>query len=197
MKLKDITGQRFGRLVAVKFSFVDNWRSAHWLFRCDCGKEKIINKAPVVKGDSKSCGCLFKETVGKGNITHGMRRTRFYSIWININFRCEDVKNKLYGSRGIKCEWSSFDEFYKDMFPTYRENLSIDRLDSDGNYCKENCKWSTPKEQANNRRSNKLFLFNGKVLPLKTITELVGIDYRKVWSRINVFNWPFEKALIK
>ena len=149
-------GDRYNRLTAIKFSHRDKNHYQCWLFKCECGNTKVAKVSIVKNGLLKSCGCLVKEN--KFNLTHGMARTRTYYVWANIKDRCLNPKNpryKDYGGRGIiVCpEWMKFKNFFADMGKK-PEGLSIDRIDNDKNYCESNCKWSTPKEQANNRRNN-------------------------------------------
>ena len=122
-----------------------------------------------------------------------MKHTRFYTIYCDVRNRCNSGV-KYY--ENIKCEWKSFEDFYNDMFSTYKNGLSIDRINSKGNYCKENCRWATEKQQANNRKSNIFYTYNKETKTLKQWTESFNVDYKKVWSRINRLKWSFEKALI-
>ncbi len=135
---------------------------------------------------------------GKAEKTHGMRHTKIYGIYTGIKSRCMNTSRhdyNRYGGRGIKNKWKSFEEFYKDMFPTYKEGLSIDRIDNNGNYCKENCRWITNKQQANNRRSNIFYTYKKETKTLKEWSEFFNVNYKNVWNRINILNWSFEKAI--
>ena len=203
-KIKDITEQKFGRLTAVRFIKREN-KCTYWLFKCDCGNEKIITKSLVLSGNTKSCKCLHKEILEKYNKTHGLTHTRFYIIWLNIKQRCSNKKNpgyKYYGGRGIKCLWISFQEFKNDMYQSYVEHsknfgekeTTIERKNNDGNYCKENCRWATPKEQTRNKRSNDLITFLGKTQTLIEWAEELNINRATLWDRLYDASWSVEKA---
>ena len=134
------------------------------------------------------------------NTTHGMRSTDFYNIWASIRQRCNNPKNlayKNYGGRDIKCSWNTFEKFKKDMFDSYKKGLTIDRINNDDNYSKENCRWTTRAEQSRNTRRNVLFTFKGKEKCLSEWAEEYGIEMRTLWARINVLRWPIDKALTK
>lgn len=147
-------GDKYGRLTAIRFSHKGKNNRPYWLFQCDCGNTKVISTNLVKNNKTKSCGCL-----NDGHPTHRMKGTRIYRSWQMMKNRClnknsEDWKD--YGGRGIKvCKrWMKFENFYVDMGER-PEDTSIDRIKVDGNYNKNNCRWATPKEQANNKRNNK------------------------------------------
>lgn len=165
----DITGQRFAMLVAVKRADKPRgeWR---WLFRCDCGAEAIIRGSKVRGGYTKSCGCLkasthrdrlFKHGESSGTGARNGSATRLYRIWFNMRRRCRNPRNqnwKYYGGRGIGvcAEWDYFPAFREwAMGHGYADELSIDRIDGDGNYDPSNCRWATRIEQLRNRTFRK------------------------------------------
>lgn len=153
----DITNQKFNKLTVLEFSHNSKKRASIWLCLCECGNTKTIEYNSIVKGRIKSCGCLQKEAMKK-LCTHGMHKTKFYSKWSSMKGRCNresTVNYEIYGGRGISyCpEWEDFQKFYEDMYEGFSEGLELDRVDVNGNYCKENCRWVTHSE--NNFNKNK------------------------------------------
>lgn len=149
MAFADLTGRRFGRLVALRRAENDSGGRTVWECRCDCGTIKCIRAAALTQGLTKSCGCL----------RHGKSKTRLYHIWANMIQRCENPKSNrfhLYGGRGVSVckEWrEDFMNFYSWAIQNgYTDTLSIDRIDADGNYEPSNCRWATMSEQNKNRR---------------------------------------------
>lgn len=182
----DITGQKFHMLTAI--SYVDSktiTRGARWLFKCDCGKEKVMPAANIIAGGTKTCGCSRIPHVTK----HGFHKTRLYRSFYGMHQRCENPKNTmyhLYGARGIKVcnEWNTFDAFREwSLKNGYEESLSIDRIDSNGNYEPSNCKWSTTAEQARNRRTSIMIEWEGIVETMNYWSKKLGIDHATLHYR--------------
>ena len=158
--VNDITGQVFGRLKVISRSANDPSGRAKWLCTCTCGNTTTVLGGSLRDGNTKSCGCLHKDSaasIGHLNRTHGFAGTRFYKIWKGIKERCNNPNNeafKNYGAFNIKVcdEWEdSFENFARDMFEEYDDTLTLERIDINKGYSKENCKWIPLPAQARNK----------------------------------------------
>lgn len=201
-KEKDLTGQRFGKLIALERTDKKRGNLTFWKCQCDCGNISIVQTGHLTNGHTQSCGCLQKERARKAHTTHGKANERITKIWYGIRKRCynpNSIYYSNYGGRGISMcdEWrSDFQSFYEwAMSHGYEEHLTIDRIDVNGNYCPENCRWITNEEQQNNRRTSHLLTYNGETHSMKDWAQLIGIKYSTLRGRINVYKWDVEKAL--
>lgn len=190
----DLTGQIFGRLTVVGYSHHKKSRG-FWHTQCSCGREKIIDGYNMKMGKIQSCGCFGNERRTK----HGKYKTRAYGAWRRMKQRCSNPKDpryKDYGGRGIKIspEWLSFERFYKDMGDC-PEQHSIDRINNNGNYDPENCRWATRKQQQNNMRTNKKLELSGICMTMSQWAGFLGINKSTLSKRINRGNWSIKKAL--
>lgn len=164
---KDITGQRFGRLVVIERAGSNKSKRATWKCQCDCGSITIVVGYSLERGNTKSCGCLHGELLGKRNAKHGKTHSRLYGVWLGMKERCYNPNSNRYqnyGDRGIKlCDnWrDNFQAFYDwAMANGYDENApygqcTIDRIDVNGDYCPNNCRWVDLKAQRNNRTDSR------------------------------------------
>jgi len=195
----NITGMKFGRFTALRPNGHDiNPSRKHilWACVCDCGTTVNVRLNALRSGGTKSCGCIKKEGL---NRTHGMTKTPEYRSWAHIKARCTNSKHNDYldyGGRGIKmCErWSfSFEAFFEDMGKRPEGMTSIDRIDVNGDYCKENCRWANDYMQARNKRNNRNFSVNGLNMCLSDWSKHLNITLPILRKRIG--SLPIEKAL--
>lgn len=190
----DLTGQVFHRLTVVKCSGTANGH-ALWKCLCTCGEVCAVRACDLKSGNTMSCGCYKSEQAA----SHGMSDSSEYKIWDAMLQRCGNPKTQkytAYGGRGITvcAEWSSFEQFYKDMGPRPSKDHSIDRIDNNGNYCKENCRWATRKEQQNNKRSNRMLTCKGETHALTQWAAELGISLDGLRWRLKQ-GWSDEDAV--
>ena len=201
-KFIDLTGRRYGRLTVIERACREDKRRVYWVCRCDCGNYSFVSGDDLKSGNTKSCGCLNSEKLKAGiNVKHGMCYTPLNGVWRAMKRRCyykKDSRYENYGGRGITVcdEWKDdFQAFYNwAMTNGYREGLSIDRIDVNGNYEPVNCRWATDKEQANNTRSNHFLTYNGETHTISEWAEIVGMKRDTLKRRI-YSGWTIEKAL--
>ena len=199
----DLVGQRFGRLVVVSFQGRGKASLPFWQCQCDCGTEKRIAGTALRAGLTKSCGCLSRErkrTDPRGfQAIHGMTHTRTFQRWQGMLARCYkpyDASYYNYGGRGIMvCErWrNSFQHFYDDM-GAVPEGMQLDRIDNMGHYEPGNCRWATPIEQGNNRRTNRKILYQGEEKTLAEWTRFQGLPENVLGKRLEA-GWSLERAM--
>lgn len=200
MRLIDLTGQKFGRLTVLSRTEHETRKGVFWLCRCDCGKETVVASGKLKSGTTRSCGCSRK---GKTSaFRHGMSRTRLYSIWGKMKERCSNPKDpgyKNYGGRGIKVcgEWQDFLGFYDWSIKNgYSDDLSIDRINVNGNYEPSNCRWADRITQANNKRSSRFIECNGIKKTISEWSRETGLSSNCIADRLKS-GWSTEDAISK
>ena len=196
----EYVGQKFNRLTVIGISKELNGKYIRWMWtcRCDCGNVKKMRGDYVATGHSKSCGCARKEN--KPFFVHGESGTRLHMIWNDMRHRCfsDDASAGRYRDRGITVceEWLEYKNFAKWARENgYNDMLSIERIDNDGNYCPENCKWIERGLQARNRGTTYWVEWNGRKMSLAEACEIEKMPYKQVFSRIKYCGWPVDKAL--
>lgn len=232
MAVKDITGNKYGKLTVTGLDRYDSEReTTFWKCKCECGNEIIRSRSYLTskKNANQSCGCQQKEASRK-NIakiherkthnnnkyrqTHGDRKTIFYSKYHGILRRCNNPNERSYqhyGAKGIRCEWNSYEEFKADMYESYKQhvelygekNTTIDRIDVNGNYCKDNCRWLTIDEQRLNKSVTIYVEYeDSSTITLKELSKNLNMNYKTLLSRYqrskynHTYHIPY-KELIK
>jgi hypothetical protein len=213
-KMIDMTGEVYNKLKVIKFDHYDKKHNSYWLCSCECGNKTVVRRAHLLSGNIKSCGCFLKSPDRKRIITHGLwkENKRLCKIWDCMKDRCYNPTRKAYknyGGRGIiVCdEWKnsflSFIEWAKNN--GYRSDLTIDRIDVNGNYEPSNCRWATMKEQCRNKRNTRHITYNGETHTVPEWNEIRGdrlIERRleKGWSIKDAFEVPkgmFRKIFLE
>lgn len=198
-------GLKFGRLLVLEraedYVASSGRHEVAVLCQCDCGNIKRIRASVLKNGSTKSCGCYKREVTVARTRTHGLTRSRIRKTWCSMIRRCENSTDKSYrnyGGRGIRVcdEWHDLETFVAWAYENgYSDDLTIDRIDSSGDYCPENCRWVDRKTQNNNTRRNHLITFNGETKTMAQWSESTGISYAAIKTRINRCGWTPERAL--
>lgn len=206
MVRNNLLGMRFGKLTVVSFDGADNYRTM-WHCKCDCGNEVTVYGKYLTNGDTKSCGCLVSEVLKERNTKHGLsHQSRLYTIWKGMRERCNNKNSSEYanyGGRGIiVCpEWDDYEKFFQwamdngfdESLP--RRECSIDRINNDGNYSPDNCRWVSASQQARNTRRNRLLTYDGETKSAVEWGEAFGINPRYIINRIDRYGWSVEDAI--
>lgn len=195
----DLTGQRFGRLT-VQERAENRGERSYWVCGCDCGSIKTVRGSHLLQGLINSCRCIQKEQLDLVNRTHSMAGTVPYRTWRHMKSRCLNPKvsgYENYGGRGIQIcgAWEeSFENFWSDMGPSYVKGLSIGRIDNEGDYSPENCRWETTKQQTRNTRSNVYVTTSLGTMLMVELAELTGIPYQRIAARVS-YGWTGDRLL--
>lgn len=213
-QLKDLTGMRFGRLTVLyrNNSLTKKYKNGYgyyWHCLCDCGTEKDVSDNKLKNGKTKSCGCLKREKTIERNKRHGLRRTRLYNVYYTMRARCLNPNNheyENYGGRGIKiCDEWLVENGIKNFYEWANQNgyvedaktgsCTIDRIDVDGDYCPENCRWVTQKVQANNTRTNVMIEHKGETHSISEWADILRIDYIRFHRALKIHNMSFDESV--
>lgn len=206
-RLIDLTGQRFGRLTVLGRDLSKTGDAVFWNCKCDCGSIKSIVGSNLRYGHTQSCGCLREATQASNFLSRDHTKKdnpRLYSIWKSMQQRCYNTNHKAYqnyGGRGIQIcdEWigdSGFKNFVEWATDNgYCESLTIDRIDVNGNYSPQNCRWITHRENQNNTRHNRYIAYNGETKTLAQWAEIYGLRQCELKRRLDYLNLPIDIAL--
>lgn len=203
-------GDKFGNLEVIEFDHRTEGSKKHYRYyykcRCSCGKEFIAREDGIKNGHTKSCGCLQRKGASDRWTIHGMTGTQFYQAWLNMKARCFNVTAPYavnYSLRDISLEdmrWLNFKEFKVDMYESYlthstqNSNTTLDRIDVNRGYCKENCRWATHQQQDNNKTTTHWITFNGKTQSLADWSRELELSYTVLSSRLKR-GWDLQEAM--
>lgn len=205
-KTEDLRGRRFGRLTVIDISPRKDGHSSWWVCQCDCGNVKEVRRSCLIRGFTKSCGCLNRELARKHGrqmmSKHGWYGTRAYHIWRGTIDRCENPNCSQYhnyGGRGIKicAEWRDSPQAFCEwaMANGYSDKLTLDRIDTNGNYEPSNCRWITMDKQQTNKRNNVNITFNGKTQCVAEWARELGLTQHRLYQRINA-GWTNPQEIL-
>jgi hypothetical protein len=193
---KNLIGKRYGLLTVISRDKREVGNTVY-ICKCDCGQEISARSGNLSSGNTRSCGCLRSKN---RFMLHGMTGKKVHNTWNRMRVRCNNKSSPdypRYGGRGIKVcvQWEdSFKQFYKDMGDPPSAEHSLERIDNNKGYYKENCRWATKIEQARNRRTSKVFSHNGKEMCLKEWAVFFKIPYHVLFRRIKQ-GWSFDAAI--
>lgn len=209
-RVEDYIGKKVNRWTILKslgpIRIDKDHSRTHVLVRCECGTEKEVDFYNIVRGLSKSCGCYGREkssetykkiNLDAGKEVHGLTGTHTYNCWMSMRSRCYNPDNNryyLYGAQGIEVEWKSFTEFLCDLKIAPSKYHTVDRIDATKNYCKNNCRWATPKEQSNNRTTCCFIEHNGKTQSMMDWARELNIQYRQLEHLVNTKKLSIPEA---
>lgn len=197
----DLTGREFGNLEVIRLAVDIPGKKKKWLCRCkNCGREVIVQGSNLQSGHSTQCkACQIKDT-HKSNTKHGQTRTKLYYVWNSMINRCENPNTKSYcdyGEKGISVceEWHDSKNFFDwALSHGYKDGLEIDRIDTSGNYCPENCRWITRLKNANNKTNSCIILHNGEKKTLAEWARYYGVNYKQLHKNISK-GYSFDEAV--
>lgn len=197
---KDLSGLKFGRLTVIDRAKVSKPRP-YYNCICDCGNSIVITGKRLTSGNTRSCGCLHREQLQTRNTTHGQSKTRLYKEWSSMKLRCYGTKKRYDPWRGrgiVVCqEWLNDFEAFKDwaLAHGYSSDLTIDRIDVNGNYCPDNCRWITKRQQQYNKTNTRYFEYRGQKKCLAEWAEILSLNKYTLYNRVYSLGWSIEKAL--
>lgn len=203
-----IVGKQFGRLIVLGFDHMGKYGESYWLCECTCPKHNrlIVSRGSLTKHHTTSCGCYKSDLQRKLKTTHGDHKSRLHNIWGDMEQRCGNEKHtnyRLYGERGIDVceEWSDNFETFRNWAVSngYSDNLTLDRIDNDGNYCPDNCRWVDRYTQMNNTRKTRRITYNGETNSISEWARKFNVSYNLLYYRLikndmSLFEEYFKKG---
>lgn len=194
-------GDIFGRLIVIEKDIEKSGHDTFWKCQCTCGNIASIRSSHLANGKTKSCGCYRIEKTIERHKTHGHCGESIHNVWMSMIGRCKNTGASVYkdyGGRGIKVcdEWSSsFENFYEWAIANgYKKGLTIDRIDNNGSYDPDNCRWITQREQCWNRRNTTYIMYKGITKPLPQWCYELGLSYSKTRQRLFKLHWSVDRA---